>query len=43
MENSFDGDAMLHGVFFRREASGKILPCYVNKFVQTDVLLASQK
>ena len=40
---SFDGDGMIHGVFFRKEADGLISPCYVNKFIQTDVLLASQK
>lgn len=39
----FDGDGMIHGVFFRKEADGSLVPCYVNKFVQTDVLFATKK
>lgn len=39
----FDGDGMIHGVFFAADAgTGKISPLYVNKFVRTDVYLASQ-
>jgi hypothetical protein len=34
---------MIHGVFFRKEQDGRIVPCYVNKYVQTDVLLATKK
>lgn len=39
----FDADGMIHGVFFRKEQDGRIVPCYVNKYVQTDVLLATKK
>ena len=36
----FDGDGMIHGVYFKRR-HGRIEPLYVNKFIQTDVFLAS--
>lgn len=43
IQPSFDGDGVIHGVYFRVDQTGRIVPCYVNKFVQTDVLLASKK
>ncbi|BFZ53899.1 hypothetical protein PYCC9005_000930 [Savitreella phatthalungensis] len=40
----FDGDGMVHGVYFQRdgEKGGQITPLYVNRFIRTDVFLASQ-
>lgn len=38
----FDGDGMLSGVSFaRQDASGKILPEFVNQYLLTDVLLSA--
>lgn len=38
----FDGDGMLHGVYFARTpGSDELAPMFVNKFVLTDVYLAS--
>ncbi len=39
----FDGDGMLHGVYFHRLATGEVEPRYVNKFLRTDVLIASEQ
>ncbi|KAJ5660979.1 uncharacterized protein N7484_000351 [Penicillium longicatenatum] len=39
----FDGDGMLAGVLFRTtEQRGKIEPCFVNKYILTDVYLATK-
>lgn len=41
----FDGDGMIHGVYFRCDSSSdrnQLVPLYINKFVHTDVFLASQ-
>ncbi|KZT37441.1 carotenoid cleavage dioxygenase 1 [Sistotremastrum suecicum HHB10207 ss-3] len=38
----FDGDGMLSGVFFQRDANGGVTPCFVNKFLITDVYLAEK-
>ncbi|KAJ5936014.1 hypothetical protein N7454_005312 [Penicillium verhagenii] len=39
----FDGDGMLAGVLFRTtEQSGIIEPCFVNKYVLTDIYLATK-
>jgi carotenoid cleavage dioxygenase-like enzyme len=39
----FDGDGMLAGVLFRTtEQPGKIEPCFVNKYILTDVYLATK-
>ncbi|KAJ5128680.1 uncharacterized protein N7443_005799 [Penicillium atrosanguineum] len=39
----FDGDGMLSGVLFRStEQSGKVEPCFVNRYILTDVFLATK-
>ncbi|KAJ5813439.1 uncharacterized protein N7503_000189 [Penicillium pulvis] len=38
----FDGDGMLAGVLFRTTELGKIEPCFVNKYILTDVYLAAK-
>lgn len=39
----FDGDGMIHGVYFRRnDLTGSVEPLYINKFIHTDVFLASR-
>jgi len=39
----FDGDGMLAGVLFRTtEQPGKIEPCFVNRYILTDVYLATK-
>ena len=43
MLHSFDGDGMLHGVYFSKETDGQLTPYYVNKYIQTDILLACRK
>lgn len=37
----FDGDGMLSGVAFAREADGAIRPAFVNQYILTDVYLAT--
>lgn len=37
----FDGDGMLSGVLFQKTANGSIQPMFVNRFMLTDVYLAS--
>lgn len=39
----FDGDGMIHGVYFTYDKEkGGIVPLYINKFVHTDVYIASK-
>lgn len=39
----FDGDGMLSGILFRTtEQSRKIEPCFVNRYILTDVFLATK-
>lgn len=37
----FDADGMLAGVLFRRKADGTIQPCFLNRFILTDLLLST--
>ncbi|ORY79870.1 carotenoid oxygenase [Protomyces lactucae-debilis] len=37
----FDGDGMIHGVYFQEQADGNVVPLYINKYVRTDIFLAS--
>ncbi|QIW99276.1 hypothetical protein AMS68_004794 [Peltaster fructicola] len=37
----FDGDGMLAGVWFERDASGEISPQFVNQYILTDVYLSA--
>ncbi|SPO22737.1 related to carotenoid cleavage dioxygenase 1 [Ustilago trichophora] len=37
----FDADGMLAGVLFRRTPEGTIQPCFLNRFILTDLLLST--
>ncbi|TKY85158.1 hypothetical protein EX895_006238 [Sporisorium graminicola] len=37
----FDADGMLAGVLFRRTSDGTIQPCFLNRFILTDLLLST--
>lgn len=37
----FDADGMLAGVLFRRTPEGAIQPCFLNRFILTDLLLST--
>ncbi|KAF6767368.1 Carotenoid oxygenase [Kalmanozyma brasiliensis GHG001] len=37
----FDADGMLAGVLFRRTPEGDIQPCFLNRFILTDLLLST--
>lgn len=37
----FDADGMLAGVLFRRTPKGTIQPCFLNRFILTDLLLST--
>lgn len=37
----FDADGMLAGVLFRRTPQGTIQPCFLNRFILTDLLLST--
>ncbi len=37
----FDADGMLAGVLFRRTPDGSIQPCFLNRFILTDLLLST--
>ncbi|SPC61130.1 related to carotenoid cleavage dioxygenase 1 [Ustilago sp. UG-2017b] len=37
----FDADGMLAGVLFRRTPQGTIQPCFLNRFILTDILLST--
>ena len=37
----FDADGMLSGVLFRRTPEGTIQPCFLNRFILTDLLLST--